>query len=142
MNVDFDKLFSIDGKCALVTGGSRGIGEMIAAGFLANGARVYISSRKAEACAETVARLTSQYGGECHSIPADLSTLEGVTTLADALGKREDKLDSLVNNQKAILSLALAEGSLLDQYGVDVAEEAVIQEAGFQKNKSARKEEP
>ena len=59
-----DELFSIDGKVALVTGGSRGIGEMIAAGFLANGAKVYISSRKADACEATATRLMDTYGGE------------------------------------------------------------------------------
>ena len=58
-----NNLFSIEGKIALVTGGSRGIGEMIAAGFLANGAKVYISSRKAEVCDETANRLQEQYGG-------------------------------------------------------------------------------
>ena len=62
-------LFSIEGKVALVTGGSRGIGEMIAAGFLANGAKVYISSRKAEVCDATAERLANEYGGECISIP-------------------------------------------------------------------------
>ena len=56
-------LFSIEGKVALVTGGSRGIGEMIAAGFLANGAKVYISSRKAEVCDATAKRLQEEYGG-------------------------------------------------------------------------------
>ena len=58
-------LFSIRGKVALVTGGSRGIGEMIAAGFLAHGAKVYISSRKADACNATAQRLMAQFGGEC-----------------------------------------------------------------------------
>ena len=61
-------LFSVNGKIALVTGGSRGIGEMIAAGFLANGAKVYISSRKADACRATADRLMEQYGGTCGSI--------------------------------------------------------------------------
>ena len=71
-------LFSIKGKTAFITGGSRGIGEMIAAGFLANGARVYISSRKAEVCDETARRLAEAYGGECISIPGDLSNITGV----------------------------------------------------------------
>jgi NAD(P)-dependent dehydrogenase (short-subunit alcohol dehydrogenase family) len=58
MSASFDNLFSIKGKTALVTGGSRGIGEMIAAGFMAHGAKVYISSRKADACEATARRLT------------------------------------------------------------------------------------
>jgi NAD(P)-dependent dehydrogenase (short-subunit alcohol dehydrogenase family) len=91
-------LFSVEGKVALVTGGSRGIGEMIAAGYLANGATVYISSRKAEACDATAARLAAEYGGTCVSIPADLSVLEGVDALGAALAEREDHLDLLVNN--------------------------------------------
>ena len=93
-----DELFSIDGKVALVTGGSRGIGEMIAAGFLANGARVYISSRKVDACDATAARLAGRYGGECISLPADLSNLDGIDALTAALREREDRLDILVNN--------------------------------------------
>ncbi len=91
-------LFSVEGKVALVTGGSRGIGEMIAAGLLANGATVYISSRKAEVCDATAARLAEQYGGTCVSLPADLSGLEGVDALAAALADHEDHLDVLVNN--------------------------------------------
>ena len=78
-----NNLFSIEGKIALVTGGSRGIGEMIAAGFLANGAKVYISSRKAEVCDETANRLQEQYGGECISLPADLSNLNGIESLVN-----------------------------------------------------------
>ena len=96
--MDIQQLFSIDGKVALVTGGSRGIGEMIAAGFLANGAKVYISSRKADVCEATAQRLMEQFGGECIPLPADLSTAEGATALADALKERESKLDILVNN--------------------------------------------
>jgi len=109
MNVDFSKLFSIQGKTALVTGGSRGIGEMIAAGFLANGAKVYISSRKADACNETAARLTKQFGGECISIPSDLSGLEGIQHLADEISAREERLDILVNNAGAAWGAPLEE---------------------------------
>jgi 2-deoxy-D-gluconate 3-dehydrogenase len=94
-------LFSIEGKTALVTGGSRGIGEMIAAGFLANGATVYISSRKADVCDATAARLAEEHGGECISLPADLSNLEGVDRLTAALRERTDRLDILVNNAGA-----------------------------------------
>ena len=61
MTISFDNLFSIRGKVALVTGGSRGIGEMIAAGYLSNGAKVYISSRKADACEATAKRLVEAY---------------------------------------------------------------------------------
>ena len=93
-------LFSIEGKVALVTGGSRGIGEMIAAGFLANGAKVYISSRKAEVCDATAKRLQDEYGGECISVPADLSNLDGINELASIISA-QDKLDILVNNAGA-----------------------------------------
>jgi len=94
-------LFSVEGKVALVTGGSRGIGEMIAAGYLANGSKVYISSRKADTCNATAERLSKEYGGECVSIPADLSTLEGIGQLVDEISSKEDSLDILVNNAGA-----------------------------------------
>ena len=97
----FDNLFSIKGKTALVTGGSRGIGEMIAAGFLASGAKVYISSRKADACDATAKRLSEAYGAQCISLPADLSQMAGVESLAKRLSEREAKLDILVNNAGA-----------------------------------------
>jgi len=93
-----DELFSVRGKVVLVTGGSRGIGEMIAAGFVANGAKVYISSRKADVCDATAARLSETYGGECISIPADLSGLAGIESLATAFSEGESHLDVLVNN--------------------------------------------
>ncbi len=96
--MNFNNLFSIEGKVALVTGGSRGIGEMIAAGFLANGAKVYISSRKKEVCDTTAKRLAETFGGECISIPANLAELDGVEAAAAALEKQEEKLDILVNN--------------------------------------------
>ena len=92
-----DHLFRLDGRVALVTGGSRGIGRMIAAGFVAQGATVYVSSRKAEACEETAAAL----GERCHALPMDVSTVEGCRALAAALGEREQRLDILVNNAGA-----------------------------------------
>ena len=95
-------IFSIKGKVALVTGGSRGIGSMIAAGFLSSGAKVYISSRKAGACDETAKKLSEEYGGECISIPADVSNVEGIEALADAIKAKEDKLDILINNAGSI----------------------------------------
>ncbi len=91
-------LFSIEGKTALVTGGSRGIGEMIADGFLAAGARVYISSRKAQVCDATAARLSDKHGVECLSLPANLAEVEGISKLTEAIKERESRLDILVNN--------------------------------------------
>src|SRR5271170_113019 len=78
--IQVDSLFSVKGKIALVTGGSRGIGLMIARGFVESGAKVYISSRKKEVCDEVAKELSTV--GECHSIPADLSTLAGCQHLA------------------------------------------------------------
>src|SRR5687767_5561843 len=92
-------LFSLQGRVALVTGGSRGIGRMIAAGYLAHGAKVYISSRKAEACEETARELSSL--GTCVPLPADVSTLDGARGLAAAFAQRESALDILVNNAGA-----------------------------------------
>jgi NAD(P)-dependent dehydrogenase (short-subunit alcohol dehydrogenase family) len=93
-------LFSLEGRTALITGGSRGIGRMIAAGFIAAGARVYISARKADACDQT-ARELSEGGGHCVSLPADVSTLDGIHTLVAAYGQHESQLDILVNNAGA-----------------------------------------
>ena len=97
-SLSVSSLFSVAGKVAVVTGGSRGIGEMIAAGLLANGAKVYISSRKAEQCDATAARLSETYGGECISVPADLSGTEGIDALVAAVSALEDHVDILVNN--------------------------------------------
>jgi NAD(P)-dependent dehydrogenase (short-subunit alcohol dehydrogenase family) len=90
-------LFSLQGRVALVTGGSRGIGKMIAEGFIAHGAKVYITARKAAACDATA----NELGSQCISLPADISTLDGVKALAKELMAREPKLDILVNNAGA-----------------------------------------
>lgn len=92
-------LFDVSGKIALVTGGTRGIGEMIATGFLKGGAKVYITSRKVDAC-EAMQQKLSEFG-ECIAHPSDLSTHEGVTEFTSWLSEREDKLDILINNAGA-----------------------------------------
>jgi len=94
-----EQLFSVRGKVAVVTGGSRGIGEMIARGYVENGAKVYITARKAEAC-DALAKELSQYG-ECISVPADLSKMGEINRFAAEIEKREKKIDILVNNAGA-----------------------------------------
>ena len=93
------ELFSLEGRTALVTGGSRGIGKMIARGFLAQGARVYIAARKAAQCDQAAAELAKD--GACFSIPGNISTVEGAQALAAVVTAREPKLDILVNNAGA-----------------------------------------
>ena len=92
-------LFSLAGRTALVTGGSRGIGRMIAEGFIAQGAKVYITARKAPACIETAKQLSEH--GTCIALPIDVSTVEGAHALADAYRAHEKSLDILVNNAGA-----------------------------------------
>ena len=101
-------LFSIAGKTALVTGGSRGIGKMIAEGFVDAGAVVYISSRKAEVCEQVAAELSEK--GTCVAVPADLSQEDECRRLADEMATRVDRLDILVNNAGATW------GAPLDDY--------------------------
>ena len=93
------QLFSLEGRVALITGGSRGIGRMIAAGFLQQGAKVYISARKASACDTTAAELSQI--GPCVSLPADVSTAAGIAGLVAAFSAHEARLDILVNNAGA-----------------------------------------
>src|SRR3954469_5264286 len=88
-------LFDLSGKVAVVTGGTRGIGMMIARGLHDHGAKVYISSRKPEACAEVAAELGVE------AIPADVSTEEECLRLASEFGAREERLHILVNNAGA-----------------------------------------
>lgn len=92
-------LFDISGKTALVTGGSRGIGLMIARGFVENGVKVYISSRKADACARAADELSKF--GTCIPLAHDLANLDQVRALAGDLKARETKLDFLINNAGA-----------------------------------------
>jgi NAD(P)-dependent dehydrogenase (short-subunit alcohol dehydrogenase family) len=100
-------LFNVSEKTVLVTGGSRGIGEMIARGFVEAGAKVYISSRKADV-GEALARELSEIG-TCVSLPADLSREDECARLAEVIGAREDHLDVLVNNAGATWGAPLAD---------------------------------
>ncbi|MGB0929372.1 MAG: SDR family oxidoreductase [Chitinophagales bacterium] len=100
-------LFTVEGKVALVTGGSRGIGLMIAHAYIMNGMKVYISSRKAAVCDAVAAELSKI--GTCIAIPADLSTEEGRATLVNGIKEREDSLDVLVNNAGALWAAPFAE---------------------------------
>jgi NAD(P)-dependent dehydrogenase (short-subunit alcohol dehydrogenase family) len=100
-------LFDLTGKVAVVTGGTRGIGLMMARGLLDAGARVYISSRKAEAGDAAVAQL-SGHGRRVVSIPADVSREEECVRLAAAVAEREDALHILVNNAGATWGEPLA----------------------------------
>lgn len=92
--MDIASLFRLDGRVALVTGGSKNIGRMIAAGFVAQGAKVYISARKADECIATAREL----GPSCIALPQDISTLRGARSLVEQLVAREERLDILVNN--------------------------------------------
>lgn len=110
--MELGSLFGLEGKTALVTGGSRGIGEMLAHGFVAAGARVYVASRKADDVERVAAQLRDA-GGDCIALPGDLSTPEGVQALAAELVAREDALHVLVNNAGATW------GAPLGEYPVD-----------------------
>jgi NAD(P)-dependent dehydrogenase (short-subunit alcohol dehydrogenase family) len=100
-------LFSVRDKVVLITGGSRGIGRMIADGFVQHGARVYVSSRKASDVEATAKELSAN--GHCVGLPADCSTQAGCEALAKALGEREQQLHVLVNNAGANWGAPLAD---------------------------------
>ena len=102
MSLQVKDLFNVSGKTALVTGGSRGIGEMITSGFLANGAKVYITARKEEALNLKAKELTDLYGVECIPFSGDLSNQEGIQQLVEFINDAEpDGLDYLINNAGA-----------------------------------------
>jgi NAD(P)-dependent dehydrogenase (short-subunit alcohol dehydrogenase family) len=106
--MDVEDLFSVAGKAVVVTGGSRGIGAMIAEGFVRGGARVYMTARKADALHETAQRLSEH--GDCVALPEDLATSDGRERFAAAVREREPRLDVLVNNAGA------AWGAPLDEF--------------------------
>lgn len=93
--MDASTLFDVKDKVVLVTGGAKGIGRMISEGFVANGARVYISSRDAKACDQACEELNALGKGKAYAIPADFYKEENCKRLAEALGKREDSTSSL-----------------------------------------------
>ena len=99
MSFNINEMFSVAGKTAIVTGGSRGIGKMIAEGFVENGVKTYITARKAEACEATAAELS--VNGVCIALPADISTASGRNLFVKAIKQRENKIDILVNNAGA-----------------------------------------
>lgn len=112
--MDLESLFKVSGKVVLVTGGSSGIGLMIATAFVSNGAKVYISSRKADVCADVAKNLSNlplakRSKGACYAIPADLATEEGCKLLARELAVKESHLDVLVNNAGAVWGAPIEE---------------------------------
>ena len=100
-------LFSVSGKVAVVTGGSSGIGLMIARGLVKHGVKTYIVARNADKCATTAAELSES--GECYALPGDLSTLDGIQAVASAFSEKETRLDILVNNAGVMAEAPLDE---------------------------------
>ena len=99
--MEINNLFNIKDKVAIVTGGSRGIGEMITSGFLANGVKVYISARKAPALIEKAKELSDKYDQECIPVPCDLSSMEGMEDFVQTISQKEEGIDFLINNAGA-----------------------------------------
>lgn len=103
----YEHLFGVRDKIALVTGGTRGIGLMIAEGLVKAGARTYVASRKIDACKQTESQLSEH--GFCKSIPCDLRDLDGCTRLANDFNAQESSLDILVNNAGLTWSMDIDE---------------------------------
>ncbi|KAI8341331.1 hypothetical protein BC941DRAFT_347273 [Chlamydoabsidia padenii] len=99
--MDIPSLFDVKNKVVVITGGGRGIGEMIATGFVAAGAKVYISSRSAQVCDKVAEELSAKGPGQCFSIPGDLQKLDDIKKIVEELTKREDHIDCLINNSGA-----------------------------------------
>lgn len=100
--MNLQDMFGLNGRIALVTGGSRGIGKMIVEGYLAAGCeKIYISARKQGQIDDAVADLNSRYPDKVVGIQGDVSTVEGCRALAAAIAERESRLDILVNNAGA-----------------------------------------
>ncbi|ORZ25585.1 hypothetical protein BCR42DRAFT_400488 [Absidia repens] len=117
--MDIASLFSVKDKVVLVTGGGRGIGEMIASGYVAAGAKVYISSRNAETCNKTAKELSAKGPGQCFALPGDLQKVEDIKSIVAELSKLEDHLDVLVNNSGATW------GAPIDEYPDDAFQKVV-----------------
>jgi len=111
------ELFSVTGKVAVVTGGSRGIGAMIAGGLVRAGCRVYITARKAEACDAKAAELSAF--GECISVPLDLAAPGSADELVRVISEREGRLHILVNNAGATW------GAPLEEYPLEAFEKVL-----------------
>ena len=92
-------LFDLGGRVAVITGGSRGIGRMIAEEFVRRGVRTYITARKADACNEAATEMSAF--GECIAIPHDLSTVDGIKSFVSDVSGREERVDILINNAGA-----------------------------------------
>jgi NAD(P)-dependent dehydrogenase (short-subunit alcohol dehydrogenase family) len=107
--MDVANLFSVKGRVALVTGGSSGIGRMIATGFAAAGAKVYICARSADKIASAASEIAAETGGEVIGLPADLSALTGIKALAETIGAREPALHILVNNAGTLVDAPIDE---------------------------------
>lgn len=114
-SLDLSRLFGLSGKVAVVTGGSRGIGYMIAAGLVANGVKTYITARKAEPCDAAAAELSQPFvdgvagRAECVSIPADMASAEGLASFVADVTERESQIDILVNNAGATWGAPIGE---------------------------------